>query len=54
MRITFPMLSLGPSGGSRVIADLANGLKKKGHDVVFVVPKGADRDLYPLHVNIIA
>ena len=53
MRITFPLLSLGPSGGSRVIADLANGLKEKGHEIYFVVPKGANRNLYPLNVNII-
>lgn len=53
MKITFPMLSLGPSGGSRVIADLANGLQAKGHEIAFIVPKGADRDLYPLNVKII-
>jgi glycosyltransferase involved in cell wall biosynthesis len=47
------LLSLGPSGGSRVIAELANGLTKKGHDVVFVVPKGANKGLYPLNVKLI-
>ena len=53
MRITFPLLSLGPSGGSRVIADLANGLKEKGHEVFIVVPKGADKKYYPLNVTVI-
>ena len=44
--------SLGIGGAERVIANIANGMAKKGHSVIVVNDVEADGPEYPLHQNI--
>lgn len=42
MRITFPILTLCKGGAQRMLAELANGLVNKGHDVTILMPPQGD------------
>ncbi len=41
MHILFPMHSLERGGGCRVVAETANGLVARGHEVTIALPEGA-------------
>lgn len=47
MKICFPVFSLGEAGGERVVALLAEGLARRGHDVCMIVPRGTSRLFLP-------
>ncbi len=42
MRITFPVLTLCIGGAQRMLAELANGLVARGHEVTLLMPRGAE------------
>lgn len=47
MKISFPIFSLGNAGGEWVVAQLAMGLAKRGHEVNMIVPRGTSRNFLP-------
>ena len=51
MRIVIPVMGLDFGGGERVLAEVANGLATRGHDVVIVIPYGG-RIAWPLKVAV--
>lgn len=50
MKVVIPVLAL-DYGGERIIAEIANGLVARGHEVVLVVPYGG-RIAWPVHATI--
>ncbi|NRD76721.1 glycosyltransferase family 4 protein [Bacillus sp. BRMEA1] len=42
MKITFPILTLCKGGAQRMLAELANGLVRRGHDVTIIMPTYGD------------
>ncbi|MFC0189090.1 glycosyltransferase family 4 protein [Fictibacillus aquaticus] len=52
MKITFPILTLCKGGAQRMLAELANRLASRGHDVKILMPRGGTVE-YPLSVPVI-
>jgi glycosyltransferase involved in cell wall biosynthesis len=52
MKITFPILTLCIGGAQRMLAELANGLVDRGHDVTIVMPPTGDIE-YPLKAKVV-
>ncbi len=50
MRVIIPVLAL-EFGGERIIAEIANGLVARGHEVILVVPYGG-RIAWPIHAAV--
>jgi glycosyltransferase involved in cell wall biosynthesis len=53
MRITFPLIGLGGSGGEKGIVRIANILIERGHDVIFVLPWRSNTNIYRTSAKII-
>ncbi|MDB5014028.1 MAG: hypothetical protein JWQ25_2230 [Daejeonella sp.] len=54
MKILIPVLSLGKSGGFRVMSELANSWINSGHEVSFLIPISTNNSVYfPTKANII-
>ena len=53
LKILIPILSLGKSGGIRVLCLLANYWKRAGHDVKILTYHGSDFPYYTVEVNVI-
>lgn len=52
MKITFPVLTLSIGGAQRMLAELANGLFSRGHDVTILMPPTGEID-YPLKAKVV-
>ena len=53
MKIFIPVLGFGNTGGYRVLSELANGLIRKGYDVVFVTSSHNKTPYFPTVATII-
>ncbi|CAM3901694.1 glycosyltransferase family 4 protein [Cohnella lubricantis] len=52
MKLTFPILTLCKGGAQRMLAELVNGLVRKGHDVTIVMPSEGVIE-YPVQARVI-
>lgn len=52
MRFTFPILTLCIGGAQRMLAEIINGLVRRGHDVTIIMPPQGVIE-YPIHARVI-
>ena len=51
MRVVIPVMGLDFGGGERIIAEIANGLTARGHEVILVLPYGG-RIVWPIRAAV--
>lgn len=52
MKISFPLISLGKSGGEKYLVKLINDLTDRGHEVTVILPKDSYLLNFPLRANL--
>ncbi|MCP8968341.1 glycosyltransferase family 4 protein [Ectobacillus ponti] len=52
MKITMPILTLSKGGAQRMLAELANAMAQRGHEVTVVMPPQGEID-FPLHTQVL-